>query len=196
LRRFTRSTHRTFFVSRSFLSGNREDAEDIASETFVRAWNAPGGIRQSTVKAYLLAIARNCYLQGLPRRGRHSPLEGDFADPRQAPHDSAEQRAELKQVMLDLQQLPEVDRTALLLSAAEEMLATEVNSGDTRQCDSRSAPDLSGGRRMSYEQIAETLGLSLGPVKTKIHRARLKLELSGNARAGGRISGARCNVGR
>jgi RNA polymerase sigma factor (sigma-70 family) len=132
-----------------FLSGNRADAEDIASETFVRAWNAPGGIRQSTVKAYLLVIARNCYLQGLRRSGRHAPLEQDFADPRQAPHDSAAQRAELERVMLDLQQLPETDRTALLLSAAEEM---------------------------SYEQIAETLGLSLGAVKTKIHRARLKLE--------------------
>jgi RNA polymerase sigma-70 factor, ECF subfamily len=135
-----------------FLSGNRADAEDIASETFVRAWNAPGGIRQSTVKAYLLVIARNCYLQGLRRSGRHSPLEEDFADlvdPRQAPHAAAEQRAELEQVMRDLQQLPEVDRTALLMSAAEEM---------------------------SYEQIAETLGLSLGAVKTKIHRARLKLE--------------------
>jgi RNA polymerase sigma-70 factor, ECF subfamily len=132
-----------------FLSGNRADAEDIASETFVRAWNAPGGIRQSTVKAYLLVIARNCYLQGLRRSGRHSPLERDFADPQQAPHDSAEQRAELEQVMRDLQQLPEVDRTALLLSAAEEM---------------------------SYDQIAETLGLSLGAVKTKIHRARIRLE--------------------
>lgn len=132
-----------------FLSGNRADAEDIASETFVRAWNAAGGIRQSTVKAYLLVIARNCYLQGLRRSGRHSALDEDFADPRQAPHESAEQRAELEQVMRDLQQLPEVDRTALLLSAAEEM---------------------------SYEQIAETLGLSLGAVKTKIHRARLKLE--------------------
>jgi len=134
-----------------FLSGNRADAEDIASETFVRAWNAPDGIRQSTVKAYLLVIARNCYLQGLRRSARNSPLEEDFADPRQAPQDSAEQRGELEQVMRDLQQLPEVDRTALLMSAAEEM---------------------------SYEQIAETLGLSLGAVKTKIHRARLKLELA------------------
>jgi RNA polymerase sigma-70 factor (ECF subfamily) len=132
-----------------FLRGNRADAEDIASETFVRAWNAPGGIRQSTVKAYLLVIARNCYLQGLRRSGRNSPLDEDFADPRQAPHNSAEQRAELEQVMRELQQLPELDRAALLMSAAEEM---------------------------SYEQIAETLGLSLGAVKTKIHRARLKLE--------------------
>ena len=134
-----------------FLSGNQADAEDIVSETFVRAWNAPGAIRQSTVKAYLLVIARNCYLQGLRRQGRHLPLEQDVSDPRQAPHDSAEQRAELGYVMRDLQQLPEVDRTALLLSAVEEF---------------------------SYGQIAETLGLSVGAVKTRIHRARLKLVLA------------------
>ena len=139
-----------------FLSGNRADAEDIASETFVRAWSAPGGIRQTTVKAFLLVIARNCYLQGLRRSGRHSPIVQDFADPRQAPHASAEQRVELERVMRDLQQLPEVDRTALLMSAAEGM---------------------------SYEQIGETLGLSLGAVKTKIHRARLRLEQARKERA-------------
>jgi len=132
-----------------YLTGNRAEAEDIASETFVRAWTAPGEIRQVTVKAYLLVIARNCHRQGLRRSGRHTPLEKDFEDPRQAPQDSAEQRAELAKVMEDLQQLPELDRAALLMSAVEEM---------------------------PYEQIAAALGLSLGAVKTKIHRARLKLE--------------------
>ncbi|MGA7291165.1 MAG: RNA polymerase sigma factor [Terriglobales bacterium] len=132
-----------------YLTGNHAEAEDIVSETFVRAWTAPGEIRQPTVKAYLLVTARNCYRQGFRRRRRILSLEQDFADPRQAPQDSAEQRAELASVMEDLQRLPEVDRTALLMSAVEEM---------------------------SYEQIASTLGLSLGAVKTKIHRARLKLE--------------------
>lgn len=139
-----------------YLSGNRAEAEDIVSETFVRAWTAPGQIRQPTVKAYLLVIARNCYRQGLRHSGRLSSLEQDFADPRQAPHASAEQRAELSSVMEDLQRLPEVDRTALLMSAVEEM---------------------------PYEQIAVTLGLSLGAVKTKIHRARLKLEQTRQSRS-------------
>ena len=83
---------------------------------------------------------------------------------------------------------------------------------------------MSAAEEMSYEQIAETLGLSLGAVKTKIHRARLKLGemratggeggdnsqrhsgsastlpggrgMSGNTRAGGRVFVARCNAGR
>ena len=132
-----------------YLTGNRADAEDIVSETFVRAWTAPGEIRLDTVKAYLLVIARNCHRQGIRRSGRQTALDADFEDPRQAPQESAEQRAELSRVMEDLQRLPELDRAALLMSAVEEM---------------------------SYEQIAAALGLSLGAVKTKIHRARLKLE--------------------
>src|SRR6266851_99458 len=41
-----------------YLSGNRSEAEDITSETFVRAWTAPGPIAMATVKGYLLTIAR------------------------------------------------------------------------------------------------------------------------------------------
>jgi len=47
-----------------YLSGDRHDAEDITSETFVRAWTAPGPIRAATVKGYLLTIARNLFLAG------------------------------------------------------------------------------------------------------------------------------------
>ena len=42
-----------------YLTGDRAEAEEIASETFVRAWLASGEIRVETVKAYLLSIARN-----------------------------------------------------------------------------------------------------------------------------------------
>lgn len=50
--------------------------------------------------------------------------------------------------MANLQKLPEQDRAALLMYAEEEM---------------------------SYQEIADTLGLTLPAVKVKIHRARLKL---------------------
>ena len=46
-----------------YLSGNRSEAEDITSETFVRAWTAPEPIAMATVKGYLLTIARNLFLQ-------------------------------------------------------------------------------------------------------------------------------------
>jgi RNA polymerase sigma-70 factor (ECF subfamily) len=134
------------------LCGERAAAEDITSETFVRAWNASGPIRASTAKAYLFAIARNCYLQGLRRRasrgGRTVELDENLPDPEAGPDATAVGRSELHCVLQALRMLPEIDRTVLLLRAQEGL---------------------------SYEEIAQATGLSLVAVKVKLHRARLRL---------------------
>ena len=57
-----------------WLSGSAEDADDITSETFARAWAGREAIRTETVKAYLFAIARNLYLKGLRHTKRQSDL--------------------------------------------------------------------------------------------------------------------------
>ena len=131
-----------------YLSGDFTLAEDITSETFVRAWTAPDAIRVATVKAYLFTIARNLYLKGLRRGGRHSCLDDRIPDPAPNPEISAERREELGRVLEGLQQLPEADRAALLMRAQNEL---------------------------PYGEIAAALGLSLAAVKVKIHRARIKL---------------------
>ncbi|MGA3134361.1 MAG: sigma-70 family RNA polymerase sigma factor [Terracidiphilus sp.] len=131
-----------------YLCGNHAEAEDIASETFVLAWNAVGRIRAATARSYLIAIARNCYLERLRRGARQKELDETVPDPRANPYADAERRAELNSVLAALQQLPEVDRTVLLLRVQEEM---------------------------SYQEIAEAIQLPLSVVKVKIHRARLKL---------------------
>lgn len=131
-----------------YLSGNRSDAEDITSETFVRAWTAPERIAMATVKGYLLAIARNLFLQGLRKRARAVPLDERIRDPRPGPEAEAETKAEYDAVMAGLRRLPEDDRAALLMSALE---------------------------RLPYGEIARALGISLAAVKMKIHRSRLKL---------------------
>jgi RNA polymerase sigma-70 factor, ECF subfamily len=133
-----------------YLSGRREDAEDITSETFMRVWNTTEPIRQATVRAYLLTIARHCYLRGLRRQSRHTELDEATADPARGPQNTAEQRQELSRVLAALQQLPEIDRAALLLRAQDDL---------------------------AYEEIAQALGISLAAVKTKVHRARLRLAL-------------------
>jgi RNA polymerase sigma-70 factor (ECF subfamily) len=131
-----------------YLSGNRAEAEDITSETFVRAWTSPEPIRAETVKGYLFTIARNLYLQGLRKSNRHVRLDEQMADHQASPLEQAEQRAEFRAVLAGLQELPETDRSAVLMRAVEGL---------------------------PYEEIARALGITLAAVKTKIHRARLAL---------------------
>src|SRR5713101_2804222 len=131
-----------------YLSGDRGEAEDITSETFVRAWAAPGPIAMATVKGYLLTIARNLFLQELRKRSRAVPLDESMRDPRPGPDAETEKKAEYCAVMAGLRQLPELDRAALLMSAFEDM---------------------------PYGEIARALGTSLPAVKMKIHRSRLTL---------------------
>jgi len=57
-----------------WLCGDRRDAEDITSDTFVRAWMNFDMIRTETLKAYLFAIARNTYLESLRKRHHHDQL--------------------------------------------------------------------------------------------------------------------------
>ena len=56
-----------------FLSGNPVHAEDLTSETFVRAWTARGSIREATVRAYLLTITRNLHRDSRRRERPTSP---------------------------------------------------------------------------------------------------------------------------
>jgi len=105
-------------------------------------------IRQPTVKSYLLTIARNAYVDLLRRATRHRQLDENMPDTRISPQAEVEQSAELRAVLAALQQLPEMDRTVLLMRALDEM---------------------------PYEEIAETLGITVVTTKVKVHRARLKL---------------------
>ena len=65
-----------------FLTANPAIAEDLAADTFVRAWTSRGRIRQATVKGYLLAITRNLHRDALRRRRPTVPkttaLEGSL----------------------------------------------------------------------------------------------------------------------
>jgi RNA polymerase sigma factor (sigma-70 family) len=69
----------------SLTGGHRAEVEDIASETFVRAWTAPGEIRAGTVKAYLFLIARNLAREKRRKRGPTADLDELVVDPGAAP---------------------------------------------------------------------------------------------------------------
>jgi RNA polymerase sigma-70 factor (ECF subfamily) len=131
-----------------WLAASRADAEDITSETFVRAWSRRDKIRTETLKAYLFAIARNLYLEGRRRRRRHTTLQDIHTDPAPGPDRMLESRMELEQVREVLQALPEDDRAAFIMRAEH---------------------------RLPYEEIARVLGLSLSSAKVKVHRVRRRL---------------------
>ena len=63
----------------SIVSGivkNREDAEDVTSEFFIRLWNTAGRYRRgSGYKAYIATIARNMAIDHLRRTGREIPAD-------------------------------------------------------------------------------------------------------------------------
>ena len=143
-RAYARDVHRFAL----FLSGDASLADDIVSETFVRAWHARSRLDLATVKAYLFAIARNLYLQQRQRTNRLGPLDERLADPAPGPHDRMRARQDRDAVLAALRQLPEIDRAAVLMRADDEM---------------------------PYEEIARVLGISVSSAKVKVHRARLKL---------------------
>jgi RNA polymerase sigma-70 factor (ECF subfamily) len=130
-----------------FLYGDPVIADEITSDTFGSAWLARERIRQPTVKSYLFAIARNLYRDLQRREERRAELDEHMTDKQISARTHMEQTAEVRAVLAALQQLPEMDRTALLMRALDEM---------------------------PYEEIAEMVGIPV-VTKVKVYRARLKL---------------------
>lgn len=131
-----------------WLSGNRFEAEDITSATFVRAWARENTIRTETLKAYLFTIARNIYLEQRRKRKNEVALEDVYKDPAPGPDKLLEAQFKLLRVRQVLQTLPEIDRTAFVLRVEHDL---------------------------PYAEIARVLKLSLSAVKVKVHRVRKKL---------------------
>ena len=131
-----------------WLTGDADEAEDITSETFVRAWINFKSIRTETLKAYLFTIARNFYLQQRRKKKRQTDLDENHPDPAPGPERMVEDKDNLHLVQNIIKTLPEVDRTAFVL---------RVQHG------------------LAYAEIARVLALSEVAVKVKVHRIRKRL---------------------
>jgi len=93
--RYSKDVYRYSF----WLSGSAEDADDLTSETFARAWVGRHKIRTETVKAYLFAIARNLYLNQKRHVNRNVELSLEHVDPNPGPDHLVESRLELGRAM-------------------------------------------------------------------------------------------------
>jgi RNA polymerase sigma-70 factor (ECF subfamily) len=142
--RYARDVHRFAL----YLSCDPGLADDLTSETFLRAWTATTPIREASVKAYLFTIARNLYLLERRRTSRHQELDEAMPSASPTQEERLEHQTILGAVVRALKSLPETDRAALLMRTQDNM---------------------------SYEEIAAALELSLSSAKVKVHRARLKL---------------------
>lgn len=131
-----------------WLTGDPARAEDIASETLIRAWIHKDRIRTETLKAYLLTIARNLYLERGRRRRRQAALTEGHPDPAPGPERVAQARLELARVRALLNTLPEIDRSAFVLRVQHEL---------------------------PYAEVARVLGLSLSAARVKVYRVRKRL---------------------
>lgn len=141
------------------MCGNPDDAYEIAQEAFLSVWKGLKFFRgESSFSTWLYRLASNAAIDFLRREKRQSG-PGDVslddeetyiepADPRPTPQQQAE-RSEVRQVLAEgLNKLSPEHRQVLLLR------------------------ELQG---LSYEEIADTLDLDLGTVKSRIARAREKL---------------------
>jgi RNA polymerase sigma-70 factor (ECF subfamily) len=142
-----------------YLSGNRTLAEDIAAETFARAFTARADVKPGSLKAYLFAIARNLFLDAVRVDGRTTPLADEHlsvAAAASSPEAVAAGRLDLDGLRHALLEVPEHERAALIMATV----------GD-----------------VPHDEIAAALGTTRAAVKVRIHRARLRLRaLTGHER--------------
>lgn len=137
------------------LTGNRHDAEDLTQEVFVRVFRSLSSYTPGTFEGWLHRITTNLFLDQVRRkqRIRFDALPDDASDRLPGQADLGPERAwEHNNLDHDVQ-------TAL----------------DTLPPDFRAAVVLCDIEGLSYEEIAATLDVKLGTVRSRIHRGRALL---------------------
>jgi RNA polymerase sigma factor (sigma-70 family) len=136
------------------LSGNAQDAEDLTQETFLRVFRSLAGFTPGTFEGWLHRITTNLFLDQARRKAK---IRFD------ALADDAESRIPSRAAAPDTQVMD-----GLFDDDVESALA-ELPP------DFRAAVVLCDIEGLTYEEIADVLGLKLGTVRSRIHRGRTML---------------------
>ncbi len=141
-----------------WLSPASGDADDLVQEAVLRAFRGFDALRGSDVKAWLLAIVRNCHSTALAQRRRRAfvplPEENDAQDGYAMtaagpdPENATIRRDERRTLDRLIAALPEEHRTVLMLREIEEM---------------------------DYRQIALVTNVPIGTVMSRLARSRAAL---------------------
>jgi RNA polymerase sigma-70 factor (ECF subfamily) len=130
---------------------DRHRAEEIVQEAFIKLWRQPPDAGEVAFHSWLRRVVTNLSINALQRTKRPSALPEFSSDPAMRSVDQAHQREakeELRRVQAAMAQLDEPKRAILMLRASEQM---------------------------SYEAIAEHLGIPVGTVMSRLNRARTAL---------------------
>ncbi len=140
------------------LTRNRTEAEDLAQETYVRAFTHFDQFDPGTnCRAWLFAILRNAFINGLKRQGREVPgldegelerLESGMAD---GPATLESPEAELLKRVVGTELVAALDRLPVIFREA-------VVLADVEEC--------------SYREIARICGVPMGTVMSRLSRGR------------------------
>lgn len=139
------------------LSGNQQDAEDLTQETFMRVFRSLKHYRPGTFEGWLHRITTNLFLDMVRHRSKIRMEALEEYPEHWTPAASAEPTPERAYELNNLD------------PALEEALAD-------LQPEYRVALVLRDGLDMSYDEIAVTLGVKLGTVRSRIHRARAQMK--------------------
>lgn len=132
------------------LTGDVEQAEDLAQETLLQAWRYRDQFRSGTnLRAWLSTILRNRFYSTQRRRKWRAEYDQEIIERTLVAPDDPSANVELEDVRRALAMLPDFQREALILVGA-------------------------GGMR--YEEVAEIMGCPVGTVKSRVRRARDELQ--------------------
>jgi RNA polymerase sigma-70 factor (ECF subfamily) len=127
-----------------------DQAEDIAQETVMKAWQCRQQFQPGTnLRAWLSTILRNRYYSGQRRLKWRADFDIEVIERTLVAPDDPDMNVQLEDVRRALAMLPAFQREALILVGA-------------------------GG--MSYEEVANIVGCPVGTVKSRVRRARDELE--------------------
>lgn len=138
---------RAFAVS---LSGQSDKADDLVQDTIMKAWGKRDSFQMGTnIKAWLFTILRNEFYSQMRKRGREVQDSDGFYTERLAVHPSQYGSLDLQDFRKALNELPDDQREAIILIGA---------SG------------------FSYEEAAEICDCAVGTIKSRVSRARVRLQ--------------------
>jgi RNA polymerase sigma-70 factor (ECF subfamily) len=151
------------FATALKLTRNRQDAEDLVQETYLKGWSHYDGFTEGTnLKAWLFRILRNSFINGY-RRIKAAPKEVDLAATAGA-FEEALGRADREE------RTPE----ALLVSSTMDGSVAAALSKLPEEF--RRTVEMSDLEDRSYREIAATLKIPIGTVMSRLYRGRRLLE--------------------